>query len=275
MMKSIHLHPYFRKERPVLVMAHRGGGGLAPENTMPAFRQAVEMGVDVLELDVRATADGVLVVMHDATVERITDGHGPVHRHTLSQLRQLDAGYHWTSDRGRTYPFRGRGVTIPTLRELFTAFPHLRMNIDLKQKEPPIVDAFTRLLVEFDMVHQVLVGSFHDDTLYDYRCHLPEAVTAAGRRETIVFFFLQLLRLTWAYRPAAQAFQIPERHGPLRITPHFIQAARRRDMEVHIWTVNDVSDMQRLIRWGAAGIITDYPDRLLQLLTGEPAAHNQ
>ena len=271
MMKSIHFHPYFEKKWPILVMAHRGGGGLAPENTMPAFHQAVDMGVDILELDVRATADGVLVVIHDAAVERTTDGRGPVHRHTLAELQQLDAGYRWTPDGGQSYPFRGRGVTIPTLRELFTAFPRTRMNVDLKQKEPSIVKAFADLLVECDMVEHVLVGSFHDDTLHDYRCHLPEAVTAAGRREILIFYFLQLLRLSWPYRPAAQAFQIPEQHGLLRINPHFIQAARRHEMEVHIWTVNDVADMQRLIRWGAAGIITDYPDRLLQLLAREPA----
>ena len=270
-MKSIYLHPYFEKKWPVLVMAHRGGAGLAPENTMPAFRQAVEMGVDVLELDVRATADGVLVVIHDATVERTTDGRGPVHHHTLAELRQLDAGYRWSPDGGGTYPFRGRGVTIPTLRKLFTAFPDMRMNVDLKQKEPSIVRAFARLLVECDMVEQVLTGSFHDDVLYLYRCCLPEAVTAAGRRETLIFYFLQWLRLAWPYRPAAQAFQIPEEHGFLRIGPRFIQTARRRDMEVHVWTVNDVADMRRLLRWGVAGIITDYPDRLLQLLAAEPA----
>lgn len=252
-------------------MAHRGGGGLAPENTMPAFQQAVDMGVDVLELDVRATADGVLVVFHDATLERTTDGRGPVHEHTLAELQQLDAGYHWTPDGGRTFPFRDRGVAIPALRELFTAYPDMRMNVDLKQQEPSIVGAFARLLVEHDMVEQVLTGSFHDDTLYDYRCYLPEAVTAAGRRETLVFYFLQWLRLAWPYRPPAQAFQIPERHGPLRITPHFIQVARQREMEVHVWTVNEVADMQRLMNWGVAGIITDYPDRLLQLLAGAPA----
>lgn len=272
MMRSIYLHPYFRKRWPVLVMAHRGGGGLAPENTMTAFEQAVAMGVDVLELDVRATADGALVVIHDATVGRTTDGRGAVHQLTLAQLQQLDAGYQWTADGGRTYPFRGRGITVPTLRELFTAFPQTRMNIDLKQKEPPIVDAFARLLVAYEMVDQVLVGSFHDEALYDYRCHLPAAVTAAGRRETLIFFFLQWARLSWPYRPAAQAFQIPERHGPLRIGPRFVQAALRREMEVHVWTVNDVADMQRLIRWGVAGIITDYPDRLLQLVAGERAA---
>lgn len=253
-------------------MAHRGGAGLAPENTMAAFQQAVEMGVDILELDVRATADGVLVVIHDATVERTTNGRGAVHEHTLAALQQLDAGYHWTPDGGDTFPFRGRGVTIPTLRELFTAFPDMRMNVDLKQKEPSIVHAFARLLVEYDMVEQVLTGSFHDDVLSDYRCCLPEAVTAAGRRETYLFYFLQWLRLAWPYRPAGQAFQIPERHGRLRIGPHFIQAARRQEMEVHVWTVNEAADMQRLIRWGVAGIITDYPDRLLQLMAGERAS---
>lgn len=265
-MKSIYLHPYFEKRRTVLVMAHRGGRGLAPENTMVAFRQAVALDVDVLELDIRSTADGVLVVIHDETVERTTNGCGPVHSYTLSQLQQLDAGYRWTADNGRTYPFRGQGITIPTLAELFAAFPAMRMNVDIKQESPPIVAPFARLLVDCGMVDHVLAGSFSALTITRYRRQLLQAVTAAGPTETRLFYLLQKLHLSHLYRPGAQAFQIPERHGRWQIGPGFVRAAHARHLEVHIWTVNEVVDMRRLLGWGVDGIITDYPDRLLDEL---------
>jgi len=262
--KSIEAHPFFRKHHPVLVMAHRGGRGLAPENTMVAFQQAVALGVDVLELDIHSTADGVLVVIHDETVERTTDGQGPVHGYTLAELKQLDAGYHWSADGGKIHPFRGQGITIPTLEELFVTFPRMRMNIDMKQKAPSIVSAFVRLIIAHDMVEQVLVGSFSDASIARYRRHLLEGVTAASLTETRLFYLLAKLGLTRFYHPAAQAFQIPEQYGRWRIGPRFIEAAHRCQMEVHIWTVNDVADMRRLIDWGVDGIITDYPDRLLR-----------
>lgn len=263
-MKSIDAHPFFRKQHPILVMAHRGGRGHAPENTMVAFRQAVALGVDVLELDIHSTADGVLVVIHDDTVERTTDGQGPVHGYTLAELTQLDAGYHWSADGGKTHPFRGQGITIPTLQELFTAFPEMRMNIDIKQESPPIVSQFIRLIVENEMVERVLAGSFSDASIAAYRRHLLEGVTAASALETRLFYVLAKLRLSRFFRPRAQAFQIPERYGRWRIGPRFIEEAHRCQMEVHIWTVNDAADMRRLIAWGVDGIITDYPDRLLR-----------
>lgn len=244
-------------------MAHRGGRGLAPENTMVAFRQAVALGVDVLELDIRSSADGALVVIHDETVERTTNGRGAVHDHTLAELKDLDAGYRWSADGGQTFPFRGQGITIPTLAELFSAFPQMRMNIDIKQESPPIVSAFTRIIVEHGMVERVLVGSFSDASIARYRRHLLEGVTAASPMETRLFYLLAKVRLSGLYRPAAQAFQIPERYGRWQIDPHFIEAAHRQQMEVHIWTVNEVADMRRLMRWGVDGIITDYPNRLL------------
>ena len=121
-----------------LVFAHRGGGGLYPENTLEAFKYSVSMGVDVLELDVHSTSDGTLVVMHDSQVDRTTNGSGQVNQMTLVQLKKLDAGYGFTPDGGKTYPYRGRGITIPTLQEVFDALPDKTFNIEPKQAEPSI-----------------------------------------------------------------------------------------------------------------------------------------
>ena len=124
-------HPFLAGGNP-LVMAHRGGQGLWPPNTLFAFERAVEMGADILEMDIHASADGVLIVHHDDTVDRTTNGSGAIRDHTLTELKELDAGYHWSADGGETYPFRGKGMRIPTLEEVLEAFPKTRLNIDIK-----------------------------------------------------------------------------------------------------------------------------------------------
>lgn len=251
----------------VLVMAHRGGRGRWPENTMIAFQDAVSIGADVLELDIHATSDGELVVIHDDRLERLTNGSGPVSAHTLAEIRTLDAGYSWTADAGKSYPFRGCGVTIPTLREILEAFPNARMNIDIKQTAPPIVEPFYSMLKEYNAFSRTVVGSFHDSALNQFRRVCPQVKTSAGVAETRSFYFLSKLGLARRFRSPAVAFQPPETSGRLRIiTPEFIRAAHRLSMQVHVWTVNEASDMRRLINWGADGIITDYPQRLIDLL---------
>ena len=112
-------------------MAHRGGRQLWPENTLTAFRGAAAMGVDVLEMDVHSSSDGVLVVLHDDTIDRTTDGMGLVHDYPLTALQALDAGYQWTADEGATYPFRGQGIAIPTLAEVLEAFPDAFLNVEI------------------------------------------------------------------------------------------------------------------------------------------------
>lgn len=257
-------HPFFQRAG-VFKMAHRGGAGLWPPNTMYAYERAVEMGMDALEMDVHRTADGVLVVRHDPTVDATTNGSGKIKKMPLSILQALDAGYTWGKEQG--YPYRGQGIRIPTLEEVLQAFPDVRLNIDLKMEEPQAVDQFVDLLRKYDRVMKVNVGSFHDSQLYRYRKLAPAASTAAGDRETRLFFALQKARLSRFYKLKANVFQLPEYHnGTHVVTPHFIQAAHAQQVEVHVWTVNDKSQMHRLIHWGVDGIITDYPDRLLEVL---------
>jgi glycerophosphoryl diester phosphodiesterase len=255
----------------LLLMAHRGGEGVWPSNTLYAFQQAVALGADVLELDIHASKDGVLVVRHDPFVESTTDRRGYIHDLTLAEIKRLDAGYTWTGDGGRTFPFRSMGITIPTLEEVFQAFPTLRINIDIKPEDPAVVAPFIELLRRYDRTGGVMVGSFHDRQLSLFRRLCPEAATAAGVRETLGLFLLHKLGLQALYRPKAQAFQIPECYGRLRvITPSFIRAAHAHDMQVHIWTVDMEADMRRLIAWGVDGIITDYPGRLLMVMENIP-----
>ena len=251
-------------------MAHRGGEGRWPSNTLFAFEQALKLGADSLEMDLQRTADGVIVVRHDPFVESTTAGSGFIHDFTLAGLKQLDAGYTWTEDSGKTFPYRGRGITIPTLEEVFLAFPDVHLNIDIKPKTAQVVHQFSELLHAFGRLEQTTVGSFHDRQLRLFRRLCPQTPTAAGVSETRTFFLLSRIFLDRFYRPQARAFQIPEYAGLLHlVTPRFIQAAHAQGIPVHVWTVNERADMLRLIEWGVDGIITDYPDRLAAILNNQ------
>jgi glycerophosphoryl diester phosphodiesterase len=261
-------HPFFAQfEDYPLVMAHQGGNGLWPDNTLFAFERAAALGVDVLEMDVHSTADDVAVVIHDSTVDRTTDGNGAVHDFTLAELQTLDAAYRWTPDGGQTYPYRGQGITVPALEELFVAFPGMPMNIEIKQAQPSIAAPLCQLIRDYDMADKVLVVSFHKEATVEFRDICAEVVTGTTQNEVIALFALGKLHLEGAYGLPAGAVQVPEyRSGLHVITQRFVDGAHNRRLQVHAWTINDKADMRRLIDLGVDGIITDYPDRLLQVL---------
>ncbi len=260
-----------RTQRP-LVIAHRGGAGLWPENTIYAFERAKELGVDVLEMDVRVTADGVLVVMHDGTLERTTDGSGLINKLTLAQLKKLDAAFHWSPDDGRSFPLRGRGVHVPTLQEVFKTFSGIRFNIEPKQAEPSLVKPLCRMIRESGMTKKVMVGSFSAQVLDEFREECAEVATSASPAEVSDFLAMKNGRPENARRLNAQALQIPEYIlGRSVLTREFVEAAHALELQVHPWTINDEESMKRLIELGVDGIITDYPDRLMALLRGRSA----
>jgi len=259
-------------ERKVLLFAHRGGEGRWPSNTLLAFEQSLKLGADVLELDIHSTADHVLVARHDPIVDTTTNGHGRICDLNLSDIKKLDAGYTWTADGGATFPFRSQGVTIPTLEEVIRTFPNAQLNIDIKPEDPLIVHSFARMLYKFNFLDHVIVGSFHDRQIELFRQVCPDVATAAGVSETRRFFLLNRLFLDQFFHSPASAFQVPEYAGRLRlVTPRFISRAHAQSLQVHIWTVNEIVDMQRLIAWGVDGLMTDYPDRLIEVLASANA----
>ncbi|HSM55984.1 MAG TPA: glycerophosphodiester phosphodiesterase [Candidatus Sulfomarinibacteraceae bacterium] len=265
--RPVQEHPFFADQPAVAVIAHQGGEHLWPSNTLYAFEQAVELGVDVLEMDIHSSADGVLVLSHDDTVDRLTDGQGRIQDLTFEELQTLDAGHYWTDDEGQSYPYRGQGITIPALEDVLASFPHMAMNIEIKQREPSIVVPFCEMLRRQGMEYQVLVASFHPDTMTEFRQTCPEVATSATEPEIRPFFALNKIFLDAAYPAPAEAFQVPEYSGGLHVvTGRFVRGAQRHNVDVHVWTVNEVEDMQRLLALGVDGIITDRPDRLLELL---------
>ena len=252
--------PVFAAGRPLL-FAHRGGSALAPENTLAAFRNGAELGADALQLDVRLTADGQLVVIHDDTVDRTTSGTSRVIDQTVTDLKQLDAGYHFTADNGATFPFRGQGVTIPTLAEVFAAFPDQIVNIDIKDPLPQAAQRLADDIAQAGAGDRVIVGSFHNDILAGFRDLAPDVATVAGPGETRISYLLQRLGLRFLHRALGDTYQVPLISGRFRLdTPTFIANAHKLNQRVDYGTIDDPVEMRRLLEQGADGIITDRPD---------------
>ena len=259
-----------QNERKTLVIAHRGGKAIAPENTIEAFEKARELGVDVLELDIRATKDGEFVVIHDEEVDRTTNGKGLVADFTLEEIQKLDAGYKWTNDDGRTFPFRNKNVRIPTLREVFEKFPDITINIEPKHTEPSPTEPLCRIVSEFDRKDSIIVGSFNKVILKDFRKNCPGIATSASPSEVSNFLGMYKVGLTANYHPKMQALQIPPQLANIQVVDkQFVEAAHKQNLAVHVWTINEVEEMKYLIDIGVDGIMTDYPDRLIELLGEE------
>jgi len=238
---------------------------------MTAFQGAVDLGYRYLETDVHATRDGVLVTIHDGTLERTTDGSGPVSAMTLEELKRLDAGYRFSPDGGRTFPFRGKGITVPTLAEVAEAFPDVRLNVEVKQSEPPLVDAVgaaVALIEERALHDRILVASFDDRVIQEFRRRMGDHVaTSSATREATRFWLASRAGLTrWLRRPY-DALQVPPRQGRLTVVDgRFVRAAHRRGLQVHVWTVDEAEEMRRLLDLGVDGLMSDRPDLLLEVL---------
>jgi glycerophosphoryl diester phosphodiesterase len=264
-------HPWFApragEHRP-LAFAHQGGARLWPANTLLAFRNSAALGADVIDTDLHLTRDGALVLMHDALVDRTTDGSGRIADMTLAELKRLDAGYRFSPDSGTTTPWRGKGLTVPTLDEALAALPGQRFGIEMKDGDPALVapllcDALRRR----GMQRQALVSSFTQDRLDALRAACPEVATSASAAEARRFYLLHALGLAELASPAYQSLQVPARFGAITLaSADFIADAHARGLTVQIWTVSDAAEMSSLIALGVDGINSDFPDRLLALL---------
>ena len=249
---------YFAGPRP-RVFGHRGAAGLAPENTVPSFALALALGADILELDVHATRDGIIVVMHDARLERTTNGNGALCDLALYELQQLDAGYHFTRG-GGDFPYRGHGVRVPTLESVLKQFPLAYCNIEVKQAAPPIVTDVVNLIRRLDAHHRVLLAAEDDAIMQDIRRTAGGIATSFSAVE-VADFMARLQAGTLAgYQPAGRALQIPPRFDQIElVTPDSLAAARRCGLETHVWTINQRDEMERLLALGVDGIMSDLP----------------
>ena len=263
-------YPFFSGKKPRLI-GHRGAAGEAPENTLASFKRAIADGVEFVELDVRASSDGNVVVIHDSTVERTTDGHGRVKRLTLRELKALDAGYRFTADGGATHPYRGRAIKIPTLAEFFEAFPEIGAIIELKQAHPSIVSGVIDIVCRAGKERQALLVSEDNDIMAELREEIERLslTIATGFCHGEVEAFMEWLAegQSVAYRPPGQSMQLPVEYASMTlVSPETVAAARAAGVEMFVWTVDDPAEMKRLLNLGVDGIITNHPARLHALL---------
>ena len=254
--------PFFISDRP-LVFAHRGGAALAPENTLAAFDNGLALGADGLELDVHLSRDGVVMVHHDPELHRTTNLVGPVGQRTAEELAQADAG--WWFRRGDEYPFRGRGMGVPTLAEVLDRYRDCRIIVELKTAQPELARAAVAAVLATGAAERVCIGSFDVRGLRIVRGIEPAIATSAARIE--VAWALMKAWCRCSLRGASYGgFQVPERSGRTRIiSPTFVVAAHRAGLGVQAWTVDRVEDARRLLSYGADALITDRPDTIVPI----------
>jgi glycerophosphoryl diester phosphodiesterase len=247
------------------VVGHRGNRAFAPENTLESFREAVALGVDAVEFDLHMSLDGVLVVIHDPTLERTTDGSGAVGLHTVAQLRRLDAGARFTRDGGRSFPWRGRGATVSTFDEVVEALPRdLPFIIELKTlaTTEPLRAAIRR----HDIARRVIVAGFDSEATRPLR---GAGFALGASTPDVARLVLPALLGMRLGRQRFEALCIPPRwHGiPVPIAA-LARSLRGGGTVTHVWTINDAAQARRLWRAGVQGIISDDPGAMLAARKG-------
>jgi glycerophosphoryl diester phosphodiesterase len=267
-------------QRRVIAFAHQGGSFEGPSSTLAAIERALHVGATAIELDVHATSDRQIVVCHDETVDRTTNHRGAIADLTLAELREMDNAYWWIEgatvspgepdtryvERGRAPGDRAFGIV--TLEEVTERFPDVLLNLDIKRTDPD-VEPYEELLAEelrrLDRLRSVIVGSFHDGAVQRFRTYAPSVATSAATGEAATFYFSMLEGVPSV--PPIAAFQVPASYGDVTVVDErFVQTAHDADIAVHVWTINDVEEMGRLLDIGVDGLISDRPTPLAQLL---------
>jgi glycerophosphoryl diester phosphodiesterase len=237
--------------------AHRGGASEAPENTMPAFEHAVSLGYRYVETDVHVTADGELLAFHDDRLDRVTDGTGVLAELPWARVREARVD-------GRE--------PIPRFEDLLGAWPDLRINVD--PKHDAAVEPLAEVLVRTGAVDRVCVGAFSDKRLDRLRSLVGSSLcTSMGPRQ-VARLVAASKRLPGAGRLTAPCAQVPTEQGPLPlVTEAFVATAHRVGVQVHVWTIDDPAEMERLLDLGVDGIMTDRPQVLKDVLSARGAWH--
>ena len=248
------------------MFAHRGGAGLAPENTIAAFQNGLALGADGLELDVRLSKDGVVVVHHDARLERTTNLSGEVAHFTADELGRANAGYHFATEGTRR--FGAGNCAVPTLAAVLARFPDTRIIVELKENTRDLAQAVVAAVRRARAEERVCLGSFGGRVLRAAREAAPEIATSASREE--VRWALYRSRFRWPVRGASYGgYQVPELAGTTRVvSSRFVQDAHRAGLDVQVWTVDGPDDARRLLGWGVDALITDRPDLIGPIVRG-------
>jgi glycerophosphoryl diester phosphodiesterase len=237
-----------------IAIAHRGGAKLRPENSPAAFDHAVSLGVTACECDVHLSSDGEVVVIHDATLDRTTNATGPVSARTARELADLG---------------------VPRLAELLDRHRGVEWIVEIKGARPDLAERTVGVLRDLDAIDRVIVGSFSQRSLDAVRQIAPKVATGASSREAHAAARRALFRLPWGRRPF-QALQVPFRvRGREVFGESFVRQARRASVPLHVWVVDEPSDMRRLLSWGVTGLISDRPDIALREISARGAPESR
>jgi glycerophosphoryl diester phosphodiesterase len=254
------IKPFFDTKLPI-VFAHRGACGTMPENTIPAFEEAVKMGATYLETDVQITSDGVLVLAHDPHLGRTAADEREIADLTFKELQKVDAGASFTPDGGKTHPFRGKGFRVPTLEEFLKKFKDRRANIEVKDGTAATARLVMDMLKKYKAEDRVLLASERPEAGPFIRSEAPSFPTSASRKEVLSFLVKSALCSCFPRAVPFDALQVPESAQGIKVVNgRFMSAAKRLGVQVHVWTINDKDEMLRLFRLGVDGIFTDFPN---------------
>ncbi|HEB89350.1 MAG TPA: glycerophosphodiester phosphodiesterase [Deltaproteobacteria bacterium] len=257
------IHPFFEVERPI-VIGHRGSAGTCPENTLLSFEIALRDGAQILESDIHVSKDGVPILLHDPDLERTTGEKGPASERTFAAIRDLDAGHVFEQRTGRPLD-RKEPIRIPSLEEAFERFPDARFNLEIKCPDEAGIQATLDLIERFDRADRTLLAAGDDAIMHDLRAalaHRPIAPAMGASLSEIVGALRSALEGV-DMPPGVMALQIPPDFGgrPLA-TRAFVDHAHAHDVQVHVWTVNEIGEIEALLEIGVDGIITDHPGRM-------------
>ena len=256
-------HPWFENLTRPMILAHQGGLKEWPSSTMYAFQQAREVGSDVLDLDLHMTRDGVLVLIHDTTVNRTTDGKGKVAEMTWDQLKTLDAAYHFSQDGRKSFPLRGRGLGIPRLVDVLEAFPDWKFQIEVKQAPLEIAPKLSKVLKEHEAEEKVLLSCFDEEMMGALREHCPNVASSATPSEIRNLVLASVVHLEGVLSPDYSALQVPlHSSGWDLVTPRIVQAANNRGVQVLPWTIDTDADVEVCRQAGVAGFNTNLPSKM-------------
>lgn len=259
--------PYLDLRTPWLV-AHRGGSALAPENTLAAFDRASALGADVLEIDVRRTRDGAVVVFHDEDTERLTGEPGTIEARTLAEVSALDAAHGFSTDGGASFPLRGTGVTVPTLAAALARYPRTRFNVDAKTEDAALAEALVRDVRTAGAVDRVCLGSFFDAQAERLGALLPDACRYLPQGAATCHVMAAKSGARGAGCPLGYDLaDLPYRMSGMTIVDaRVVSYFHGKGLPVHVWTVDEEAEMRELLALGVDGIVTDRPDVLARVL---------
>jgi glycerophosphoryl diester phosphodiesterase len=249
-------------------IAHRGASGEAPENTLEAVRLAFEKyKVDMVEVDLRLSKDGVPIILHDETLDRTTDGKGPVSHYTVEEIKKKDAGFHFDPEKKGEFPYRGKGVTVPTFQELLKEYPNHGFFLEIKDENPRCVRKILSVIERSQGKGALTIGSFHGPVTREVRRLRPPYIRSVLSRDEVFWPYVKFRLGFTKFEPPCHRASLPRKdHGFQLDDRRWIEFLHHRGVKIYYWTIDDPGEMEALIDRDADGIMTNYPGRLNEVL---------